>query len=594
MKKVIVCLAFVFILTLLFLLITPSKASASILFQDNFNNENSNQWTPISGQNLWKVQNGKYGARITTSSTIIRTVAGSISTPNYSIEFDMLPIEGEDKNIEIRKKDDSIIYGIHFNYTGGGMAEFGKAGPHQAGWPKRINYFFPNNETAHVKIILENQHIQFFINDIKLFDEIDTDYKFTTNEQVILIISTGGTYPTQIWFDNVVVKSLDNALDLDVPLIKQTSDPWKSQTYDSANKWNPSDPTINSWGCALTSAVMILNYHGITKLPDGTNLDPGSLNKWLLSQKDGYVKDGYVNWLAITRLSKKAKTINGITKFDALEFFKVNKENKTTLISDIKNEIPDILEEPGHFIVAKGTVDDTFLINDPFYDRTDLATGYSNKFLTIGRFIPSFTDLSYIMAVTDPKIDLTLIDTASNEEGESFVQEALTNDSNSSQANTPIKLAYFKKPNNGNFQLYISAENSKLFKIQTYLYDKNGITKIIESNGIAGENGNVLDINVDKDNLDNSNVEKKVTFNIFLNDINQARNLKLINNDILKKILINHVKNTQKDILKGKKNSAMLKLAMFESLLKVNRGKMIKEEAYNILLYDTIYLKNHL
>ena len=69
--------------------------------------------------------------------------------------------------------------------------------------------------------------------------------------------------------DNFIVTSADPS-DLSVPLLKQTSNPWQSQEYDTAHVWNPSNITIKAWGCAMTSAAMIFKYYGINKLPDGT------------------------------------------------------------------------------------------------------------------------------------------------------------------------------------------------------------------------------------------------------------------------------------------------------------------------------------
>ena len=141
---------------------------------------------------------------------------------------------------------------------------------------------------------------------------------------------------------------------LDVPLLKQTNAAWKSRIYDSANLWSPRDPSINAWGCALTSAAMVFNYHGLKKLPSGIALTPSTLNDWLKTQKDGYVGNGLVNWLALTRLSKQSVSVNNIFSFDALEFSKLIPGSISGIKIDLSNNITDILEEPGHFIVAKG------------------------------------------------------------------------------------------------------------------------------------------------------------------------------------------------------------------------------------------------
>lgn len=87
-----------------------------------------------------------------------------------------------------------------------------------------------------------------------------------------------------------------------LPLVKQNNSLWGSNEYDHASLWS-STPTIARWGCALTSAVMVLHSHGHLHLPDETALTPSSLNLWLLSQPDGYLGQGHLNWRAISRLT---------------------------------------------------------------------------------------------------------------------------------------------------------------------------------------------------------------------------------------------------------------------------------------------------
>ncbi len=91
---------------------------------------------------------------------------------------------------------------------------------------------------------------------------------------------------------------------LSVSLIKQTDKPWESHVYDGANFWSPKNPTISDWGCALTADAMILKYYGINKLPNGTPLDPGTLNTWLKNNHgyDDGINNGYLLPTAISYL----------------------------------------------------------------------------------------------------------------------------------------------------------------------------------------------------------------------------------------------------------------------------------------------------
>ena len=169
---------------------------------------------------------------------------------------------------------------------------------------------------------------------------------------------------------------------LSVPYFSQNSLPWGPTEYDNSSG-KISNPTMDRWGCAVTSAAMVLNYHNIKKMPDGTDLDPGSLNVWLKNNK-GYLTgynniDGfysYFNWPVIGKLTKQL--------FDAgranvkLMHKRAYPSNNTTIIlnEDLK-KFPDILgvnnsQTLSHFVVAKGKSNNTYSINDPEWNYPTL------------------------------------------------------------------------------------------------------------------------------------------------------------------------------------------------------------------------------
>ncbi len=286
-----------------------------------------------------------------------------------------------------------------------------------------------------------------------------------------------------------------NSLYLNIPMLKQTDPLWKDQTYDSANKWASLHPTIEDWGCALTSATMVLQYYKIEKLPDGTHLNPGTLNVWLKSQPDGYVGNGLVNWLAISRLSKQAKSQNTNFSYDALEYKRRNGSDISLLTTDLTHNQPDILEEHGHFIVGKGISESAVSINDPYYNRTDL-TQYNNTFLSLGRYIPSHTDLSYLMITMDPNFDINISNPSGQQAGGSvitpltgiaessyYLQSGIVNP-NTNQTSSSIKILTIPTPVEGTYTITVSSANatSKKFSFVIYSYDVNGnaVTKTLE------------------------------------------------------------------------------------------------------------------
>lgn len=347
--------------------------------------------------------------------------------------------------------------------------------------------------------------------------------------------STTGSYLSSVYFTKLNVTPPGTTLN--VPLLKQTDPLWASQIYDAANLWSPLDPRINSWGCALTSATMILNYHGIVKLPNGTVLTPGTLNTWLKGQVDGYVNNGWVNWLALTRLSKLAKTKNPLFTFDALEYRRVGGYNPLKLVQDLQNNIPAILEEPGHFIVGKGTVGATnFSINDPFYSRL-LLSDYLNTFLSIGEFIPSHTDLSYMMFVVDDGITLTVKDSNGNVIGDEFIQAPLDKDGGTGKSGDPKNFYYISVPDDSSYTLDASSASFKRYRLQGYFYNKDGNVKTDVDTGILSKDGkNSYTIVFNKTNQKLSKIRKKITFEKLCSDIDLLLSHKLIHKDFYRKI----------------------------------------------------------
>lgn len=593
---------FYFIIIFLFLL-SAGSANAEILFQEDFNDGDAAGWNVISGANLWKVENGRYGARIETPSTEIISVAGEISVSSYIIELDITPIAGADKNIVFRWKDYSALtngplyhYSAHFNDDSGGTLRLKKFGPTQNGWPVVVPTVLNHNQTYRIKVVLKNQKVEFYVDGVKRAEGIDLDYIHEGNERVMLYISTGGSFPTEVWFDNIVVKTIDEEpeTDLDVPLLKQTSNPWQSQIYDSANLWNPTNPTINRWGCVITSIAMIFQYHGITKLPDGTPLNPGSINTWLKSQPDGYVGNGLVNWLAISRLSKLAKSSGNNPTFasDALEYTRFAGNNTGQLTEDITNNRPAILEQPGHFIVAKGISGNTFTINDPFYDRSTLNDGYNNSFLSLGQYRPSNTDLSYIMVTAPFGVNLELSDENGNVINDEFLQNPIIDPVSGLPSGPAINTLYLQQPLSGNYNIKISSQTQKPYTLTTYLYDANGDVKVFTNSGVLPANGSkILPVVFDKDNAANSSVKKDVTFQSIIDYINKAVSEGKIKKGAGKS-LITLLKNAEKSYKSKKVSLAKTQLTAAEALLFAYKiSKNVSSEAYSVISADLKELK---
>jgi hypothetical protein len=605
-------------LSIVFLTSVHAVNGSTVLFNDDFENENINQWTSVRGPaNLWKIKysdvgkSNMFGARIDSESTIIDSVAlaKNLNTPSYVLDFDYLPVlsSGVDNSLDSRwiynsSNDTYDVKEVHYLGSNGVWTNFGCS---QFISIPKLNY----GEINHIKIIYDAQRMQFFLNGGQLLDYTDQNYVFSGKEYVGARISTGTAYPTEAWFDNIIVATLDatpsptlspspspspsstpspsptpTPINLNVPVLKQTSSPWGSQVYDSARNWAKKDYAISSWGCALTSAAMILKYYGINLLPGRIALDPGTLNTWLDSQKDGYVGQGFVNWLSLSRLSKIASSINGVG-FDALEYSRKNTSDPNVLKNDINNFTPDILEEPGHFIVAKGITENTFNINDPYFNRFTLNDGYSNSFLNLGTYTKSSTDLSYIMITSDANVTINLDDNNGKSFGDNFIEQSIINDQNSNEKNSPLKIYYFSKPNTQRYTVAISSSVKKLTNIAIYLYGEDGSVNVIKENTLLGNESRKFRIYFDKTNPNKCNLVRIISIDDFISDIAQLNNLKLIHFGFANglKISAEVIKN---NIEKNNNKAAVVKLKALREIIKIVPGVLIAKEARDYLLSD--------
>lgn len=259
---------------------------------------------------------------------------------------------------------------------------------------------------------------------------------------------------SSFYLDKIKVADLDLS---NFPYLSQLSAPWGTEIYDSADVWSSDGNTIARWGCALTSTSMVLQKHEI-KMPDGNPITPLNLNNWLKSQPDGYVGGGLLNWLAITRLAKLSRDSNQAPH--TLEFSRESYQasNVSAFLTEDK---PVILSEPGHFVVAKEDAGSEWKLADPANETRNLAskTGFTNAYY----FTPSNTDLSYMLFVTDPAVELNLA-------GASSYIENLTPEYGT--GNVSKKITYIQKPTSNTYPLGVTGPMGS--KVEAYLYDLEG------------------------------------------------------------------------------------------------------------------------
>jgi outer membrane protein assembly factor BamB len=364
---------------------------------------------------------------------------------------------------------------------------------------------------------------------------------------------------------------------LNVPDIKQYSPPWNDDVYDDATSWS-TNPTIERWGCALTSTSMVLKYFG-------HNINPDDLNNWLNSQPDGYLRSGLLNWLAVSRYTR----INQDADSPILEYRRFGSD-QTILENELIAGNPAILKLPGHFVVAKGKTGSDFDINDPATTR-NLLSSYGESYLALNRYRATPTDLSYIMFAIDSDITLQLLDSEGNPVEESyFLDEPLVDDIDGNQTSgEELRIFLLPTPTQGNYTL--EAAGSGTYQLDSYLYSREGDVRTHSFNGILQE-GQIDEFLVTIG--ETSGAQPVVTINTIIEDLNNSWNQGLIRKESIYSFLLRQLQLTKKFIDMNRTTLAKIHLRVILTHIKLFTPKFIQQSASNALQTDIQSLANTL
>ncbi|OGK47358.1 hypothetical protein A2963_04450 [Candidatus Roizmanbacteria bacterium RIFCSPLOWO2_01_FULL_40_13] len=212
-------------------LFLPKEVFGEILFQDNFDDGNSNGW--IVARNMqwgnqsnpcykdgsptdWEIKDGRFGIYIAGPGCVTEVSptdgVWNSSWNNYIFETDVEFVRGTDHNLAFRYTGSPNFdwYGFHFIVS-----------PNPANssivlqrvlntnlYSDSVNYALSKNVIYHLKVVVNGEHIQLFINDNQVFDYPDAGARFPTG-RIALQASVGGDPESETYFDNVVVRSVD-------------------------------------------------------------------------------------------------------------------------------------------------------------------------------------------------------------------------------------------------------------------------------------------------------------------------------------------------------------------------------------------------
>lgn len=487
---------------------TEPPNPAQLLFADDFEH-GLDKWDLGSGSwDTWEIaQDGWLEAEVPGLYSRSELVpADDYWQPewlNYQLEFNFITETEADHNWVWGWEDVDNWYEIHFYRNVYNAARVSD------GWAL-FNfdgiYWVKQDELYQVKIVFNQGRMQIWANEELVTDRQDYHYQDGDGGKIALKATTGAAYPTQVRFNDIRLYSLEPSLDTYLPVeqFKQYQQPWRDQEYNHAESWPsreswpPEDQnrtTMHHWGCALTSLTSIFHYYDLHTLPDQTELDPGSFNQWLNRQADGYIGEGSLNWLAGVRLSRLIRDEFSTVEqpLPHLEYHRDFSPTTESVINTIDQNRPQILQIPGHFLIANGYPqdEDDLIISDPAYVHTRFSQHDTYMVSSID-FQPSQTDLSYLLAVYQPSVQLDYLDSSGQVLTDSFLAQDSVADqfydyqSGNGPAGAAVQSApvthYLPKPETGSYQLRVLADDDLqlLHQVQLLAYDELAEVRIFD------------------------------------------------------------------------------------------------------------------
>ncbi len=492
-----------------------------------------------------------------------------------------------------------------------------------------VEFAFDEDQIIPYKIISGPDNTLWF--DIWAYDSVSMIGKATTDANIVIykvpnnVIVNRITLSAdnKIWFINnrhnkigyFDPRATTNEI-LNVPYFSQNDEPWGSSEYDHAKFLGLKGAlaTMDRWGCAVTSVAMILRYHNINEMIDGSVIDPGTLNVWLKNNKGysyGFGKDGwysYLNWPSIGKLTnllynsgKSNIKLEHKRAYPSTASIKLLNDDLT--VGNSFGPFPDILyvNNNGHFVVVKGLLDDTYAINDPEWGYETLNS-FNNSYSQIDRFVPSQTNLSYITIVVNPDVEILVTDGYGRKTGK-IIQDGQvleyneipnatyafsapienTDSSGDSQMlGTGVNEFLLPVPDDGGYEVALTGLESSFYSLNISTFQKDGANDLVEVYGsfTPGQSNN---INIQYNQLDSSEIEKEITFDNLKIDLQVLYNYGQITN---KGVYNSLIKKLDSAIgLKDKKDYEFV-LRPFINELKAQRGKHITEQAYLVLMND--------
>lgn len=188
--------------------VTTAQSVDVTLFEDDFNDGNADGWTP-SAYGTWYVENGEYVVDLgLIDSYLANSTNGNTDWTDYSFSVDVYGEAGVDKVICFRFIAGTGWYSVNLRSAPFYDLVLQRYSNGVGTWLKQINYPNSTGTWYNIKIDIQGEVINVYINDILEITYTDTGTSITHGKIALAAYSGPGWGQEKVRFDNVNVSSL--------------------------------------------------------------------------------------------------------------------------------------------------------------------------------------------------------------------------------------------------------------------------------------------------------------------------------------------------------------------------------------------------
>ena len=195
------------------------------------------------------------------------------------------------------------------------------------------------------------------------------------------------------------------------------------------------------------------------------------------------------------------------------------------------------------------------------------------------------------MLVVNPHVEIELLDEAGDPIPTEVSIEGPIDDAEGGSINSvgPLKILYAKKPEGGEYQLYLSSATGGSYVVDQYFYDQNGeVKKITASGNLPAGATDEYKLFLDKENSSLSTSEKVnvVTFDSIKTKINEGYKAKKIKDKLTYLALL-----TELEIARKTRFISLKKALLDLMIITISRSRSIDKTFGQDLIADLKVLK---